>query len=210
MHLFTAHGVPEHTTVFDLPETVSDAIPGLIPILSYKCPICPVPRWFNWKSMGDHYRKVHKDMKRPDKQASQPRYILRPYRLGILDTTGGRSELSDSVILLPEDWTPSHPSLRSFQPTIPRNRLFPPLSAPHLVAIGWPEYLRSLKDTNISWLMELVAMPMERDLASLPAKRAAIERGLGRLGKFLLRYLKDVNVFLDGCHPSIRKALTAG
>jgi len=209
-HLLTAHGVPEHTTMFDLPEMVPDAIPGLTPTLCYKCPICPTPRWSNWHSMRSHYRNKHKEKKCPDKQAIQPRYIMRPYNLGILGRLGGRSELSNTVILLPEDWTPRHSSSQSLQTAIIRNRPLPPPGAPHLVAIGWPEYLQELKDANISWLMELVAMPAERDLAPFLPKRAALERGLGRVDKFLIRYLKDVNIFLEGCHPSVRRAITAG
>ena len=209
-HLLTSHGAQEDS-MFDLPQSLSDTIPGLTPTLSYKCPICSTPRWFKWKSLCCHYIKEHRDTVHPDKQTVQARYIIRPYRLGIMEGDGGRSELSNTVILLPEDWTPRNSQSQRTQRAVPRERPPATTSASHLVAIGWPEYLESLKDADIRCLMQLVEMPAaEKDLVTFPPRRAALERGMGQLNKFLTRYLKDANDFLETCHPSVRRAITIG
>lgn len=207
-HLLTSHGVREDVISFDLPETLSDPIPGLTPILSYQCPACPKPRWFAWKSLRCHYREQHQDIECPLKHSIQPRFIIRPYRLGSFE--GGRHKLSDTVVLLPEDWTPTNSNSRPDQTVIPRDRPLVPASAPHLVAIGWSEYLQSLKGADVSLLMKLVEMPKGKEMGSFPSKRIALEKGMLQIDTLLVRYLKDANAFLDNCHPSVRKSITSG
>lgn len=211
-HLLMAHGVPKGLSTFDLPQAVSDVIPGLTPTQCYQCPVCPVPRWFGWKSLIQHHRETHEDVDRPQKPLMEPRYIMRPYRLGVLGPHGGRSELSDKVILLPRGWTPTNSSLTPARATIPSTRPHLPIGAPHLAAIGWPQYLQSLGSADVRWLMELVGIgvPTEKDLASFPERRATLERRMGEVDKILIEYLKDANTFLESRHPSVRRAITAG
>lgn len=104
-HLLASHGAREDS-IFNLPGTIPDTIPGLTPILCYKCPACLTPRWLQWKSLGTHYHEEHKSARRPDKQTMKPRYIVRPYKVGLRQGRGGRSELSNVVVFLPEGWTP--------------------------------------------------------------------------------------------------------
>ncbi|KAG6369232.1 hypothetical protein JVT61DRAFT_15597 [Boletus reticuloceps] len=182
-HLLTAHGVPPDVLSFDLPPTIPELIPGLTASLSYRCPVCPVPRWFSWKSLGPHFSGNHTNSPRPEKQTMKPRYIIRPYRLGVLNGSGGRSELSDIVIMLPGDWTPtnSDSSTQTFPPVAWRNRPLLPTSAPHLKAIGWYDYLQSLRGADVSSLMQLIAVRTEKDAASFLRKRATLEKGMNRI-----------------------------
>ncbi|KAI5983643.1 hypothetical protein EDD15DRAFT_2376174 [Pisolithus albus] len=209
-HLLTAHAVPEDVVNFDLPEHVSDTIPGLTPVLSYRCAACQTARWFCWKTLLSHYRKHHQGIRCPQKQDVDTRYIMRPYRLGNLEGLGGRSELSDTVILLPRDWSPTNSRSQIDEVVIPRDRPLIPANAPHLVAIGWPEYLESLMGTDIQWLIKLVEMPKQKVAGSFPPKRAALERGILLVDALLLRYLTDADAFLASCHPSVRKSVTSG
>ena len=107
-HLLASHGVSETVPPFKLPKIVSDPIPGLVPVLSYRCPDCPEPRWFgSLQSLRCHYRDEHKKKESPRKRSVQPSYIIRPYRLGSFKGSGGRSKLSNTVIHLPNSWTPT-------------------------------------------------------------------------------------------------------
>ena len=210
-HLLSSHGVPEGVQSFDLPETVTDMIPGLKVALSYQCPECPTPsRWFIWDTLRKHYAFKHEGIQLPSKTGTRSRHIIRPYRLG--SPTGGRSELTDVVMVLPEDWMPPKPlPLRPSSPTtIRRERVLLPSCAPHLVAIGWSEYLRSLNGADIQFLMKLVELPSEKDVATFPYKRAALEKGILGVNQMLSGYLADANLFLESCHLSVRKAITSG
>lgn len=148
-------------------------------------------------------------MESPSKDSVQSRYIIRPYKLGCLEGQGGRSKLSDAVILLPLGWTPNADNTTNqVMPT--RDRPLVLANAPHLVAIGWDDYLKSLGNADIDLLMKLVEVPKEKEIESFPPKRAALERGLLRINVLLLRYLSDANTFLDACHPSVRRSITSG
>lgn len=209
-HLLTSHGVPEGTQTFDLPDAVTDAIPGLKVTTGYRCPACAKPRWFSWKSMRCHYLYKHKKMNRPSRDDLRLRYIIRPYRLG--DLNGGRSELSDVVIMLPEDWAPGRfvPLPHNASTIIQKTPSSLAPCAPHLLAIGWYEYLHSLDGTDVQFVLKLVELPNEKEIVGFPSKRAALEKGILEVDKTLAGYLMDANLFLDGCHPSVRKSVTSG
>ena len=228
-HLLRAHGVPEEVTIFPHPDVLPNLIPGLKPILSYKCPACP--RWTGAssglatargkrKAALTHFRKSHGGLPAPEVAELTERYIMRPYCEGNTET-GGPAVASAVVITLPEGWVPlAEQGSESQAARPPEARVYRqgPAAAPQetfLTKIGWPRYVVELGAGKVEYLRDLVEIPNNWEswidnLMPVNPRKAIFERGLLALDGLIAGYLRDANEFLNSCHPSVRRAVTSG
>jgi hypothetical protein len=223
LHILQGHRIPNDLHYFSHPTELPSVIPGLLTTLAYKCPQCP--RWTRGADLPtprgrcrralSHFKKEHGDLTMPDMSEFMERYIMRPYREGNTEFRGpgGHAEISNLVIMLPESWIPSGAEAPGPNARVNHHKVTAAPQESFLVKIGWPQYIRGLKATNIKYLVELVEIPSRhrvKELMDANPKRAALENGLLVLDALHVGYLKDANEFLKSCHPSIRKAVTSG
>jgi hypothetical protein len=210
-----------------LPDSLQDILPVAVlydgerpPVLKrYPCPVleCRIWRAVSTNKTSHREHDLGKHLKE-DHNSSLSHYPQRnksPVWSQMLRLSGHKYH----VFLLPPEWeppaksnTPSYPlnlptTIQILDQTQQQLASLPP-QASWMHDLGWDSYRASMlwSERSIMRALEFPSLSMALAQGSLKW----LEMGLGIVDDILPDYIMNANIFLDECHPDIRKAINLG